>query len=65
MACRGTGRVISSLGGTPKPVPCPWCGGSGLRASEVDAQAHWQEAEGSEPTAAEGDAGEPAEPSRE
>ena len=24
--CRGTGRVISGLGGEPKPVTCPWCG---------------------------------------
>jgi DnaJ-class molecular chaperone len=28
-ACRGTGKVISSLGGTPKEVTCPWCGGDG------------------------------------
>ena len=41
MACRGTGTVISNLGGTPKPVSCPWCGGSGLRPAEVDAQAAW------------------------
>ena len=26
---RGTGRVISALGGTPEPVTCPWCEGSG------------------------------------
>jgi len=43
MACRGTGRVISNLGGSPKTVACPWCGGSGLRPAEVDAQAHWGE----------------------
>ena len=43
MACRGTGRVISNLGGTPSTVECPWCAGSGLRPAEIDAQAHWGE----------------------
>ena len=41
MACRGSGRVISNLGGTQSTVECPWCGGSGLRPAEADAQAHW------------------------
>lgn len=41
MACRGTGRVISNLGGTSSSVVCPWCEGSGLRPAEIDAQAHW------------------------
>jgi len=41
MACRGTGRVISHLGGTPSTVECPWCEGSGLRRAEIDAQGHW------------------------
>jgi hypothetical protein len=41
MACRGTGRVISGLGGTQSTVECPWCAGSGLRPAEIDAQAHW------------------------
>ena len=27
--CRGTGKVISGLGGSPHEIPCPWCGGSG------------------------------------
>lgn len=40
MACRGTGRVISNLGGSPSTVACPWCEGSGLRPAEIDAQAH-------------------------
>jgi len=37
-ACRGTGRVISSLGGTPQPVTCPWCEGSGRFIPGHDAQ---------------------------
>lgn len=37
-ACRGTGRVISNLGGTPHEVPCPWCEGGGRRLREHDAQ---------------------------
>jgi DnaJ-class molecular chaperone len=38
-ACRGTGRVISALGGTPNPVTCPWCEGSGRFDPQHDAQA--------------------------
>lgn len=38
-ACRGTGRVISNLGGTPHDVTCPWCEGSGDRLPGHDAQA--------------------------
>jgi hypothetical protein len=41
MACRGSGRVISNLGGTPSQVPCPWCEGSGTRIASIDAQAYW------------------------
>ena len=37
--CRGTGTVISGLGGTPTPVTCPWCDGSGQFQREHDAQA--------------------------
>jgi DnaJ-class molecular chaperone len=37
--CRGTGTVISALGGTPKPVTCPWCEGTGRYDPEHDAQA--------------------------
>ena len=29
--CRGTGKVISSEGGNPHTVTCPWCGGTGKR----------------------------------
>ena len=39
MSCRGTGQVISNLGGTPKSVACPWCEGSGYRIPGHDAQA--------------------------
>ena len=38
-ACRGTGRVVSNLGGEPHPVPCPWCDGTGRFIPEHDAQA--------------------------
>jgi hypothetical protein len=41
MACRGTGRVISNLGGTPSTVTCPWCEGGGVRVPGIDAQARW------------------------
>ena len=37
--CRGTGSVISGLGGTPNLVTCPWCEGSGRRIPAHDAQA--------------------------
>jgi DnaJ-class molecular chaperone len=40
LACRGTGRVISGLGGTPHEVSCPWCEGTGRRVPGIDAQAH-------------------------
>lgn len=44
LACRGTGQVISNLGGTATQVPCPWCAGSGVRPVEpIDAQARWRE----------------------
>jgi DnaJ-class molecular chaperone len=39
-ACRGTGRIISNLGGTPHEIPCPWCDGGGRRLPPAhDAQA--------------------------
>ncbi len=41
MSCRGTGKVISGLGGKPSTVVCPWCGGDGVRHPGVDAQAKW------------------------
>ena len=36
--CRGTGRLISGLGGTPHQVTCPWCRGTGVRIPGIDAQ---------------------------
>jgi hypothetical protein len=44
MPCRGTGQVISNLGGTPSTVTCPWCDGGGVRLAEVDAQRGWLDA---------------------
>jgi hypothetical protein len=43
MPCRGTGHVISNLGGKPQEVTCPWCQGDGVRLAGVDAQARWLE----------------------
>jgi DnaJ-class molecular chaperone len=36
--CRGTGKVISGLNGSPHQVTCPWCGGSGQFQPGRDAQ---------------------------
>ncbi len=36
--CRGTGRLVSGLGGTSHEVTCPWCGGSGRFAPGRNAQ---------------------------
>ncbi len=41
MPCRGSGRVISNLGGTASTVTCPWCEGGGIRLTDIDAQAKW------------------------
>jgi len=41
-ACRGTGSVISNLGGEPHELSCPWCDGSGVTTAGHDAQAHWR-----------------------
>jgi hypothetical protein len=38
--CRGTGQLISGLGGEPHQVTCPWCQGTGHRIPGIDAQAH-------------------------
>ena len=37
--CRGTGRLMSNLGGTAHEVQCPWCDGTGTRIPDRDAQA--------------------------
>jgi DnaJ-class molecular chaperone len=37
--CRGTGKVISNLGGTAHEVTCPWCEGAGVVIPGHDAQA--------------------------
>jgi len=36
--CRGTGQLISNLGGEPSQVTCPWCEGSGMQLAGHDAQ---------------------------
>ncbi len=36
--CRGTGKLMSNLGGDPHEVVCPWCGGLGKFESGRDAQ---------------------------
>lgn len=43
-ACRGSGVVISNLGGEPQELACPWCDGGGVTLPEHDAQAHWRAA---------------------
>ena len=56
MPCRGSGKVISNLGGTPSTVTCPWCEGGGVRVPGIDAQAKWQEGEpGVQPPVDEGE----------
>ena len=37
--CRGTGQVISNLGGSSSQVTCPWCEGGGMQIPGHDAQA--------------------------
>jgi DnaJ-class molecular chaperone len=37
--CRGSGRLISKLGGEPHEVECAWCEGTGIFIPEHDAQA--------------------------
>lgn len=59
--CRGTGQVISNLGGSPSQVTCPWCEGSGLLAPpEHDAQTHWRDAPGAPDADAGATGGAPA-----
>ena len=49
--CRGTGTVISNLGGSPSTVPCPWCDGTGTFLPDHDAQAARREAAGGDAAA--------------
>lgn len=37
--CRGTGTLISNLGGSPSTVSCAWCEGTGTFLPDHDAQA--------------------------
>lgn len=37
--CRGTGTLISNLGGSPSTVDCAWCEGTGVFLPDHDAQA--------------------------
>jgi DnaJ-class molecular chaperone len=37
--CRGTGTLISNLGGSPSNVDCAWCEGTGVYLADHDAQA--------------------------
>jgi DnaJ-class molecular chaperone len=37
--CRGTGTLISNLGGEPSTVSCAWCEGTGTFLPDHDAQA--------------------------
>jgi hypothetical protein len=59
MPCRGTGQLISNLGGTPSNVTCPWCAGGGVRVPGSDAQAGWP-TESAEPPAVASSAVTPA-----
>jgi DnaJ-class molecular chaperone len=56
--CRGTGSLISNLGGSPSTVPCAWCEGTGTFLPDHDAQAAKRAAAAEAPA----DAGAPAEP---
>lgn len=53
MPCRGSGKLVSNLGGSPSTVTCPWCQGGGVRIPGIDAQAHWGGADGAQQPPAE------------
>jgi DnaJ-class molecular chaperone len=36
--CRGTGRIVSRLGGSAQTITCPWCEGTGHVIPGHDAQ---------------------------
>ena len=46
--CRGTGRIVSRLGGSAQTITCPWCEGTGSVIPGHDAQAA-RRAESAEP----------------
>jgi DnaJ-class molecular chaperone len=48
-ACRGSGELISGLGGEPHRVRCPWCEGTGRFDSARDAQAPAREGHPADP----------------
>jgi hypothetical protein len=48
--CRGTGKLISGLGGEPHEVTCPWCGGTGEFQAGRDAQQAGRSDAGEQPT---------------
>lgn len=52
MPCRGSGKLISNLGGSPSTVTCPWCEGGGVRIAGIDAQARWTGGGGGETASA-------------
>jgi hypothetical protein len=41
--CRGSGKVISNLGGKREEITCPWCDGGGTRLPEHNAQARFKD----------------------
>jgi DnaJ-class molecular chaperone len=49
MPCRGSGKLISKLGGEASTVTCPWCDGGGVRLAGTDAQAKWLDGAGEVP----------------
>jgi hypothetical protein len=60
--CRGTGHLISGLGGEPHQVVCPWCRGTGRRIPGIDAQqSPAEDGAPAQPSPAQG--GEPAQQS--
>jgi DnaJ-class molecular chaperone len=48
--CRGTGTLISNLGGSPSQVTCAWCEGTGTFLPDHDAQALRRAAAGADIT---------------
>jgi DnaJ-class molecular chaperone len=52
--CRGTGTLISNLGGSPSNVDCAWCEGTGVFLPDHDAQAARKAAAESDAATADG-----------